>query len=121
MTKPRAIGYLRRDVSGSRQKLDETQIRSLAARFGYDLCKTLVFGQDTERPIHRLCVAVDRSAAEAVFTPSTGHFEYWQVPAELVRIVDVVTVNDEHTYARYPDGRLPRLGGPRCTECDCTS
>ncbi|GAB0108377.1 hypothetical protein JMUB6875_73930 [Nocardia sp. JMUB6875] len=110
MTRSKAIGYLRRDVSGSRQQWDESRIRSLAARFGYDLCKTLVLGPDTDRPLHRVRVAVSRVGAEAVFTPSLEHFDRGRVPAELVAVADIITVDTEETFARYSTGELPELG-----------
>jgi hypothetical protein len=31
---PTAIGYVRKDISGTRQQWDETQVRSLARRLG---------------------------------------------------------------------------------------
>lgn len=109
MTKPIAIGYLRRDVSGTRQDWDETRIRSLAARFGYDLCKTLAFDSGTDRPVHRIKVAVSRTRAEAVFVPSADHFDGGEVPGELVQAADVVTVDTEETFARCATGALPEL------------
>ncbi|MBB5912551.1 hypothetical protein BJY24_001418 [Nocardia transvalensis] len=99
MGRPRAIGYLRRDVSRIRQRWDEEQIRSLAALFGYDLAKTVTFGPHTDRPVARLCVVVVESAAVAVFTPSVVHFDGGVVPGELIRVADVVTVDDHDTYA----------------------
>ncbi|WP_433567002.1 hypothetical protein ACQP1O_18555 [Nocardia sp. CA-151230] len=111
MTKPpTAIGFLRRDISGTRQQWDETQIRSLAARFGYDLAKILVFGPDTDRPVHRLRVAVSRTGAAAVFVPGPRHFDDARVPAALVAAADVVTVDTEQTYARTS---APTLGEQR--------
>lgn len=111
MTTPHAIGYLRQEISGTRQERDQAQIRSLASRFGYDLVRILAFGPDIDRPIHRLRVAVSRTGAEAVFTPSAEHFEGGDVPADLVLVADVITVNDEHTYARYSTGQLPEFNG----------
>ncbi|RDI52955.1 hypothetical protein [Nocardia mexicana] len=100
MGRPRAIGYLRRDVSRIRQRWDEEQIRSLAALFGYDLAKIVVFGPYTDDSVHRLCKVVVGSAAAAVFTPSTGHFDGGVVPEELIRVADVVTVEDHDIYVR---------------------
>ncbi|GAB4588499.1 hypothetical protein [Nocardia sp. IFM 10818] len=50
------------------------------------------------------------TGAEAVFVPSVSHFESGEVPAELVRAADVITVDDRHTYARWSTGELPELG-----------
>lgn len=100
--RPTAIGYLRRDVSGVSQVWDETQNRSVAARLGYNLAKTITFGSDVLQPIDALLKAVKRAGAEAVIVPSTAHFEGNAVPDELIRQVDVITVSPEHTFARWP-------------------
>ncbi len=105
--KPTALGYLRADVSGTRQQWDETQIRSLAKRLGYDLAKIVVFTDTTERPAYRLRVCVSRVGAEAVFAPSLEHFTDCRVPAEVVAVADVVTVTPEATFARWSTGELP--------------
>ncbi|WP_278264058.1 hypothetical protein [Nocardia sp. AG03] len=105
--KPIAIGYLRADVSGTRQQWDETQIRSLAKRLGYDLAKIVVFTEATEHPAYRLCVCVARVGAEAVIVPGAEHFLGDRIPAEVVAAADVVTVTPEATYARWSTGELP--------------
>ncbi|WP_245663208.1 hypothetical protein [Nocardia inohanensis] len=69
-----------------------------------------MFGPETDRPVHRLRVAVSRTNAEAVFTPSAAHFDGGTVPADLVRVADVVTVDTEETYARYATGQVPDQG-----------
>ncbi|WP_194816808.1 hypothetical protein [Nocardia sp. XZ_19_385] len=97
--RPTAIGYLRRDVSGVSQAWDEIQIRSRAARLGYDLAKTIVFDRYTDNRLMRLLQAVERDDAEAVFVPSASHFSAG-IPPELVEYSDVVTVNPEFTYSR---------------------
>ncbi|MBL1077019.1 hypothetical protein JK358_21715 [Nocardia sp. 2] len=97
---PAAIGFLRHDVSGAQQQWDQAQIQQLAQRLGYDLCKTLVFGPETDRPLQRVRTAVSRLAAEAVITPSLDHFG-GRVPDDLVRVADVITVSPENTYARW--------------------
>lgn len=103
-----AIGYVRSDISGIRRSWDEQQIRSLAKRLGYNLRKTIVFSAHTDRPDCRLEIVVDRlDGIEAVITPSAHHFADGMVPATLVGKLDVITVDDEHTYARWPNGQLP--------------
>jgi hypothetical protein len=97
--KPPAIGYLRSDVSGQRQQWDETQIRRLAKRFGYDLAKIVVFGAHTDDPTQRLINVVQSTSAEAVFVPSIAHLG-GEVPAKLVAVTEVNTVSPEETYAR---------------------
>ncbi|CAM4262066.1 hypothetical protein NONI108955_17530 [Nocardia ninae] len=99
MSRPIAIGYLRRDVSGISQPWHETQIRSLAKRLGYELAKTVVFGRDTEAPVDRLLEVVRSAGAEAIVVPGSEHFG-GKVPERLVRVCDVITVSPQYTYAR---------------------
>ncbi|MFD7844188.1 hypothetical protein ACFV4K_14785 [Nocardia sp. NPDC059764] len=70
-----------------------------------------MFGPDTDRPLHRIRVTLSRTGAEAVFTPSIEHFDGAEVPPGLVQVADVVTVDDERTYARWSTGQLPELNG----------
>ena len=103
MSRPVAIGYLRRDVSGSRQPWDEEQIRSLARRFGYDLSRIVAFSHHTDEPHQRLCNVVGRVGATAVFVPSLDHFVTREhVPTALLRLADIVTADTRFTYARSP-------------------
>lgn len=97
---PSAIGFLRHDVSGAQRQWDEAQIQQLARRLGYDLCKTLVFGPETDRPILRVRTAVSRMEADAVITPSLAHFD-GEVPDDVVQVADIITVHPENTYARW--------------------
>ncbi|MFR9752194.1 hypothetical protein ACL02S_14325 [Nocardia sp. 004] len=98
-SRPTALGYLRRDVSGISQTWHETQIRSLAKRLGYDLAKTVVFGPWTDNPVVQLMNQVWDADAKAVLVPGVEHFGT-EVPAELVKLADVITVTPEVTYAR---------------------
>ncbi|WP_410876384.1 hypothetical protein [Nocardia sp. A7] len=97
--KPIAIGYLRSDISGIAQSWDEIRIRSLARRYGYDLAKTIVFTSRTPDPITQLITIVRRTSTEAVFTPHRDHLGA-QIATFLIRSCDVITVDDENTYAR---------------------
>lgn len=101
-----AIGYVRRDVSRARQPWDETQIRSVAKRLGYNLRKTIVFSSDV-REVEHLLRLTNRLGVDAIVVPSTRHFSGGQVPAELVQAVDVITADPEYTYARWSTGELP--------------
>jgi hypothetical protein len=101
--RPTAIGYLRRDVSGVSQTWDEIQIRSVAKRLGYELAKTVVFGPETDSPLSRLMNVVRRVDVDAVIVPSVRHFG-GEVSSELVKVVDVITVSPENTYARWAPG-----------------
>lgn len=100
-----AIGYVRSDVSGVAKRWHEQKMRHFARRLGYNLRKTVEFSRRTEDPITRLAATAALNQAEAVFVPSVDHFG-GTVPRELVRVVDVITVEDEQTYARWPDGRV---------------
>lgn len=110
--KPTAIAYLRSDISTA-QNWDEIQMRSLAKRYGYDLAKTIVFSLRTPDPITQLIAAVRRSGSEAVFTPHLGHLGA-EMPIVLVRTCDVITMDNETTYARSYFGiQIPQLTSGR--------
>ncbi|GAA5079179.1 hypothetical protein GCM10023319_18550 [Nocardia iowensis] len=97
--KPMALGYLRQDISGAHRAWDETQIRSLAKRLGYDLVDTVVLGSDTDHRILHLLNVVRTSGAEAVIAPCLDHLDGTVDP--LVETCDVITVRPENTYARW--------------------
>lgn len=99
--KPTCLGYLRTDVSGVAQLWDQSQIRKLATRLGYDFADMVIYDPKFGRPpLARLKAQATRLDAEAVIVPSAEHFDSGQVPKTLVRQVDVITVNPEETYAR---------------------
>ncbi|MFJ4657427.1 hypothetical protein ACIP5Y_39690 [Nocardia sp. NPDC088792] len=99
--KPTALGYVRTDTCGISQLWDESQIRKLAARLGYDFSGMIVYDPATERPaLARLKAQATRLDAEAVIVPSQAHFEGGEIPGSLVQQVDVITVSPEETYAR---------------------
>ncbi|MEV0467858.1 hypothetical protein AB0I30_00290 [Nocardia tengchongensis] len=97
---PIALGYLRSDVSGVRQPWDEERNRSLAARLGYQLAKTVAFSGHTDYPVQRLILVVRTTGAEAVFVPNLTHLG-GSVPEELLQVADVITIEPEATYARW--------------------
>ncbi|MFE3819698.1 hypothetical protein [Nocardia tengchongensis] len=102
---------MRIDVSGVSQLWDEHQIRSLAAKLGYDFCGTIVYDPRTERPpLARVKAQVTRLRAEAVITPGASHFGGGVVPRDLVQQVDVITVSPEATYARWSTGLVDTHG-----------
>lgn len=96
---PTALGYVRRDISGPQQAWDETQMRSLAKRLGYDLITTIYFDADTQYRLDQLETAVKINDAEAVITPTLDHLDGSADP--LVKSCDVITVRPENTYARW--------------------
>ncbi|WP_405132940.1 hypothetical protein [Nocardia sp. NBC_01388] len=108
---PIAIGYLRTDISGPQQQWDETRMRHLAARLGYTLLKTVAFSARTDHPVDRLANVVANLKVDAVIVPGPQHFETRQIPAQIVQIADVITVEPQSTYARRATGELPELNG----------
>ncbi|MEV6773032.1 hypothetical protein AB0N05_30805 [Nocardia sp. NPDC051030] len=106
--RPTALGYLRTDVSRLSQAWDEAQIRKLAERFGYDFAGMVIHDPSTDRPpLARLKSRATRLAAEAVITPAPTHFEGATIPDSLIAQLDVITVDPEHTYARWSIPPLP--------------
>ncbi|WP_363191203.1 hypothetical protein, partial [Nocardia seriolae] len=92
---------LRADVSGVAQLWDQTQIRKLATRLGYDFADMVIYDPRFGRPpLARLKAQATRLDAEAVIVPSTEHFEGAEIPGTLVRQLDVITVTPEQAYAR---------------------
>ncbi|MGW2665927.1 hypothetical protein ACWCW7_33670 [Nocardia tengchongensis] len=108
---PTALGYLRTDISGIQQPWDEQRMRSLASRLGYAVVKTVAFSDRTDDPIERLANVVENLQVDAVVVPGTHHFDRGEVPARIVQLADVITVDPEATYARYSTGDLPALNG----------
>lgn len=99
--KPTCLGYIRIDVSGIGQLWDESQIRRLALRLGYDFAEMVLYDPRTDRPpLARLKAQATRLDAEAVIVPGPEHFEGGEIPDSLVRQLDVITVSPEETYAR---------------------
>ncbi|MGW4325994.1 hypothetical protein ACWEKR_08905 [Nocardia sp. NPDC004573] len=100
-----AIGYIRRDVSGTRQHWDETEIRRLAHDLGYSLAKMAVFGDDVDHPALRLrnlarnMTRVHGVEISAVLTPNLDHLDGDAGPV-IEWCDEVVTVDDGATYAR---------------------
>ncbi|MFE3273194.1 hypothetical protein [Nocardia sp. NPDC059239] len=98
---PTCLGYLRTDVSGVAQLWDQSQIRKLATRLGYDFADMVIYDPKFGRPpLARLKAQATRLDAEAVIVPSPEHFEGGEIPGTLVQQLDVITVNPEETYAR---------------------
>jgi len=89
-----AIGYLRSDVSGTRQTWDEIQIRSLAGRLGYTLAKTVTCNGRMDDPMARLITTVHKTDADVVITPDVNHLG-GTIPRALDRAAAVITVVPE--------------------------
>ncbi|WP_442942815.1 hypothetical protein [Nocardia sp. NBC_01503] len=83
------------------QLWDQSQIRKLATRLGYDFADMVIYDPRFGRPpLARLKAQASRLDAEAVIVPSLEHFEGAEVPGTLVVQLDVITVTPEETYAR---------------------
>ncbi|GAB2549187.1 hypothetical protein [Nocardia heshunensis] len=99
--KPTALGYLRTDVSGVAQLWDESQVRKLASRLGYDFTDMVIYDPKFGRPpLARLRAQATRLDAEAVIVPGPEHFEGGEIPGTLVQQLDVITVTPEEFYIR---------------------
>ncbi|MEV6095247.1 hypothetical protein [Nocardia sp. NPDC051981] len=114
--KPTCLGYLRTDVSGVAQLWDQSQIRKLATRLGYDFADMVIYDPRFGRPpLARLKAQVTRLDAEAVIVPSPEHFQGGEIPGTLVQQLDVITVTPEETYARRT---MPPLRDPPPAKAD---
>ncbi|WP_157129339.1 hypothetical protein [Nocardia amamiensis] len=98
--KPKAIGYLRRDISGRRQRRHELEIRALARRLGYDLARTLTLGPEVDAPVMRLRVLVDRLGAAAVITPHLEHLQ--AAEKQVLAVSDLITLDPERIWRHSP-------------------
>lgn len=99
MEKAPAIAYLRTDISEIRRRWDETRMRGLSQRLGYDLCRVVALSAASRDRIDRLLDHIAMENAEAVFVPHLAHLD-----GEHVRVVaraDVI-VDAEEVYARWP-------------------
>lgn len=94
-----AVGFLRTDLSGARQAWDETKLRAMAKRNGYDLAKTLVLPESADA-VTVLGTAIERAKATALFVPSLEHLG-GTIPRPLTR-VEVIDVDTGSTHAPSP-------------------
>ncbi|WP_067543141.1 hypothetical protein [Nocardia crassostreae] len=99
--KPTALGYVNVEVSGMSRLWDESRIREVAERLGYDFARMVVFDPKAGRPpLAQLKALAARLDAAAVIVPGLEHFAGGRVPASLGEQLDVVTVSPEQTFAR---------------------
>ncbi|MGW4327555.1 hypothetical protein ACWEKR_16855 [Nocardia sp. NPDC004573] len=102
--RPKALGYLRDDVSGQGWEHDERAILALAARLGYDLVKTVRMNPGVHDPLHRLLIVVRRLDVAAVITPTLEHIGS---PGRICRVCSLITISPEYNWAlayQRPDG-----------------
>lgn len=93
-----AVVYIRSDLSGHARQLDESRLRRLAIRFGYDVCEVLLVDGTRSQRLVYLEDGIRAHGAEAVFVPTVEHLD-----GQLGRIVaqaDVIEQSGE-TYARW--------------------
>ncbi|WP_084528420.1 hypothetical protein [Nocardia crassostreae] len=80
---------------------DQSQVRKRADQLGYDFADMIVYDPRFGRPpLARLKAQATRLHAAAVIVPSADHFEDREIPLDLIRRMDVITVTPEETYAR---------------------
>lgn len=104
---PIAVGFRRIDISSAQQQWDEIRMRSLASRLGYEIAELVDADADTPQPIEQLTQMIRKLSADAVIAPGPEHFVTAEHLAEVVQLVDVVTVDPETTFARWASGELP--------------
>ncbi|MFF2552167.1 hypothetical protein ACFVUS_14270 [Nocardia sp. NPDC058058] len=98
---PKAVGYLRLDLSGTAWERDELELLELASQHGYDLVKTLRIALEIREPVQRLLIVVRRLDARAVLTPTLDHIG---PPEPIRRTCDLIVGSPElilprlHTY-----------------------
>ncbi|WP_433206945.1 hypothetical protein ACQP1G_20970 [Nocardia sp. CA-107356] len=106
MRSPAALGYIRREESGTRRPWDETEIRRAATDLGYSLIKIVVFGNDTDHPAMRLrnvarnMTRVHGVQISAVLTPNLEHLDGDTAPV-VEWCEEVVTVANGASYSRH--------------------
>lgn len=96
MSRPLAVAYVRRDISGRKQSWHETLMRGRAKRLGYNLDRTIAFSSATLDPIGQLLATLQRRHASAVIVPSLDHLD-----GDLRRIRDqvrLITVDPEAVF-----------------------
>ncbi|MFE7799649.1 hypothetical protein [Nocardia sp. NPDC057440] len=97
--RPKAIGFLRRDISGIRRDRHEMEIRSRARELGYDLARMVMLGPSADA-IDRLVAMLNRLDAAAVIAPSAEHVV--DARDQLCAVCDLVIVTPQE---RWPVGR----------------
>ncbi|RJO69994.1 hypothetical protein D5S18_29435 [Nocardia panacis] len=99
MTRPSALGYLRRDIAGIHQTAIEPRMRSAAGNFGYSLIKTLALS-DPDTAENVLIALVSTLGVPAVLVPSVEHFEGGRPPEPLLSLVDVLVMEPKTKFDR---------------------
>ncbi|CCF62773.1 hypothetical protein [Nocardia cyriacigeorgica] len=99
---PVALGLIRfRYESATCTSWDDTRMQRLATRLGYRLHRPLlVFGPGPSFWESDTADAIRRYRAEALFVPSLIHLDH--AFRALEQLVDVITLDPFHVYARWP-------------------
>ncbi|NEW41462.1 hypothetical protein GV794_08890 [Nocardia cyriacigeorgica] len=99
---PVALGLIRfRSELKTTTRWDEARIHRLATRLGYTLGHPIfVFGPEPSLWESDITDAIRRYRAEALFVPSLMHLDY--AFRALEQLVDVITLDPFHVYARWP-------------------
>ncbi|MFE7798984.1 hypothetical protein [Nocardia sp. NPDC057440] len=96
--KGRAIGFLRLDISQTRQPEDQRSIEDVAAGLGYRLTRTLVIEPGAINGTLRLLEAAHSDRVFAVIVPSIMHVEATQ--RGISEQFDLVTADDRNFLER---------------------
>ncbi|MFE7801487.1 hypothetical protein [Nocardia sp. NPDC057440] len=94
----RAIGFLRRDISGDDREVDEKAINDLAAAEGYRVDTIVTVGPEVPHPFSRILVAVSRTDADVVITPS--HVHVADFARALLVVADLIIITPHQTLRR---------------------
>ena len=71
--KPKAVGFLHREISGINQEADEKALRDTARRKHLDLARTFVPSSIVDNPALRLTVILARVQADTIIVPDRTH------------------------------------------------
>ncbi|GAB2648224.1 hypothetical protein [Nocardia goodfellowii] len=113
--RPRVIIYQRADLAGARRGWEYQQARARSLLLGYSLASAVVLNRPLD-PVQMLIGEVQLQRADAVMVHSLRDFD-GRVPAALIAVCDVLTVDTQNTYARGdvpPDA--PPVDRPSATE-----
>ncbi|WP_227980006.1 hypothetical protein [Nocardia spumae] len=85
--KPRAVGFLHREISGARQEADEHAIRVTAGTAHLDLARTFACSHLVEQPMQRLENILSRVESNTIIVPELRHLDDAAKLNERYRIV----------------------------------
>ncbi|ATL67824.1 hypothetical protein CRH09_18115 [Nocardia terpenica] len=72
--KPKAVGFVDKQLSGAQGYHHEIKIRDTAKNWHLDLARTMTPGPEVDDPIKRLLTMIGRLGASTVIAPRLTHF-----------------------------------------------